>query len=113
MEMCYEWTMPRRFLIASISSDTARWGCQNFKSVPMEGLVLKRAGSMLSRGKMVKEDRELKVESSIKEQSPAKERKLEKRTGSRGGRGHPRRRASGGEAGNGPLGLDAASTMSP
>lgn len=54
--MCYEWTMPRWFLIASISSDTARCGCRNFKSVHMEGHVLERAGSILSRGRMVKED---------------------------------------------------------
>lgn len=54
LEMGYQWTMPRWFLIASISSDTARWGCRNFKSVHMEGHVLgelERAGSVLSIGR--------------------------------------------------------------
>lgn len=92
MERCHHADRARVILDSCcLIRHSSRWGRQNFKSILMEGQVLghlEGAGSILSRGEMVKEDEGLKIENPLKDKAQlGKESKCKRRSGSRGWEG--------------------------
>lgn len=88
MDMCYHMDCDSRLLL--LNQTQLSLGVSEFQKCSKGNLGnLERAGSILSMGRMVKEDMELEVEKSVEGQSPAREGKCTERSGSRGWEGLP------------------------